>query len=490
MKRNIITRIISLTGIVFLFGCLTGCKDMFENPLKDKDSGESVTVLLIDRNFIKTTFAVRLLDIDTNEEISSEQVEISFYGSDNANLITFAGNKQTTFSTSSSFVEIGYDPNITVDAAHPIELSVVAESENYISTPQFISISAEGVKNLIIKMIKISSFKAVTLLAFGEPFDQSYNEVLHSPAGLLARYDVSRQPTGTAYSYQYMYRTLTNGTFLCNNLNDASVYSDFGAYYVNKSAGTRVIPPANPVKESSLTLNANIYTSVLKTGQLKCNSGLTIHVERPDGEPGTGVFNYLITFSDGKALEGRITCEFTSDDDFKSDNLIEPIYYPAANAAVDVVLYGDAQYNMSTTVHLDSPCGATASFNVTPKSGLKPYKFVTRYSCPDNPVGMGLSVGGEFRQAGTKDTWTSFSFIGGVCDLQLLPDADYEFRVNIDSEYYYYTLPTDSDRIKDILDQGQGESYTLKSLIITKTGTLTTIDVEVQFTSGICDLLN
>jgi hypothetical protein len=480
MAAKIKYRITGLIAILFLVSGIA-CKDLFKNPLKDKETGEDVTLLLLDRNFITTKISVRVEDLAT-QQVISEPVEIRFTGNDSDNLITFGGNKKTTFTTSSGFVEVGYDPNQTVNAQNPIELTVVASNANYISAPLFVSYTSEGIKDLTIKMYMKSKLKSAKIAGFDEPFGISYNGQLQS-SGLHFIADLSSSPTGTAWEYKNLYSATVAGNLGCSNLKDAISYSDFGAYFYSPNEGTSVMPPATPVKTANLQSGDYIYSAVLRSGVSKCSNGLTIHVSRPNGEAGSGVFNYLITFSNGKTMSGKVSCTFPS------DNVIEPIYYSTSNPAVKVELFGDLQYDLSQAVNLTSPCDGKANFTATPKSGLKTYKLITRYSCPNSSVGMGLSVIGEFRKKGSTDVWTSFKFIEGICILQLVGGQDYEFRVNIDSDYYYYELPTDPDKVKSFIENDKSADFKFRNLAINVTESEVLITTDVEFSQAVCDII-
>ena len=479
MIPKIISRIISLSAVILIV-CLSGCKDMFKDPLSDKNTGNKVTVLLMDRNFIKTKIAIRLEDNATQKVIDQEPVEIHFLGDGAAHLITFTGDLKTIFTTSSGFIEVGYDPNILISDQKPLELTVIAVSPSYVSAPQFLSYTVVGLKNLTIKMVHKITGKSISSGPFSEPYDLNYNGVLHS-AQLKFMSDISTSPTGTAWDYINLYNTAAAGSLTCNNLTDHVLYSDFGAYYFGLSSGLSLVPPANPTKNVGLQNGDFVYSSVLRTGVVACEHGLTIHVERPDGKAGTAVFDYLITFSDGTTKSGQVTCSFPS------DNLIEQIYYPSSSPAVSVGLLGDAQYSISAAVNLSTPCGATANFTATPKSSLQSYKFITTYLCADSHVGMGFSIIGEFRKDGTSNPWTRFEFKEGICELQMELDADYQFRVNIDGEYHTYTIPTDPAKVQTFLIENQGTDYTLRRLLVEPTATLVTITVDVEFSQGVCD---
>jgi hypothetical protein len=468
-------------SIIVLLILLTSCADMFKDPSIDKDTGEDVTLLLMDRNFIKTKISVHLVDFLTQQPIENEDVQVLFYGDDAANLITFGGIKKNVFQTSTGLIEVGYDPNISFNAQNPIELTVVAGSSNYISAPQVVSYSTEGIKDLVIEMYRQNSLKSASILAFDEPYDLKFNGNAAS-TGLSFLTNISGASTGTAWKYINLYRTFSSGNLECKNLKDNVLYSDYGVYAVKLSAGTGIVPPAPPTKNIGLAVGDFVYSSILKSGLVKCDGGLTISV-KSSKETGSGVFEYLITFSDGSKKTGKISCSFPS------ENLIEQVYYPASNPAVTVELFGDAQYSMSAPVSLTSPC-SKASFTATPKSNLKTYKLITRYSCPNSPVGYGLSVMGEFRKKGSTGSWTSAQFIEGICVLQLEANTDYDFRVNLDGKYYSYTIPTDPVKVKTYLEGVSSNDFKFRNLEIITGSTTVTITVDVEFSDGVCDLIN
>ena len=474
-------KVISL-GILVLFIGLSGCKDLFTNPLKDKNTGEDVTLLLLDRNFITTQLSVTLVDIKTQEQIGGGAVEIKFSGADAANLITFGGNKETTYTTSSGYVEVGYDPNVAVDSQNPLELTVMATSTNYVGLPQFVSYTTKGIKNIVIQMIPTPSVKSakVGASAYSEPFDMTFNGT-KSSAALAFGGDLSGFNTGNGYNYLNFYIPTVSGSLVCNNLHDNITYADYGVYY------DLFLPPNLPSKNAILSNSSFVYSVVQPTGWVKCSSGLTINVKRSDNLAiGSGVFNYKITFATGAPITGMITCSFPS------VNLIEPIYYPTSDPITNVELTGDGQFDISPAVSFNSPCGATANFIATPKAGLTAYKLVTNYKCPNSSVAAALTISGKFRIKGSTGAWTGFNFVGGVCYLTLKSGAEYDFSVNIDGTSYSYAIPTDPALVASYLNNTTSTDYQIKALNVTTDQTTgnVTIMADVEFTSGdICDKL-
>ena len=329
-------------------------------------------------------------------------------------------------------------------------------------------------------MIRLVPGKPLKSGSFGEPFDIYYNDVLRSDE-LRFINDISTSPTGTAYEYISLYVTGIEGHLLCNNLYDEVAYEDYGVYYKSYSRDQNVIPPDLPIRETQLVGGDFVFSSVLNSGNAACEEGLTISIQRSDGRSGTGSFNYQITFSNGNTQSCRITCSFPS------ENLIEPIFYPTADPSVVIRVYGDAQYDISDPVSLSTPCSALAEFVANPKSNLHTYKFITQYLCPGSPVGFALSISGQFRKSESMDTWTSFEFVEGICELELAAGDDYEFRVPIDGEYQYYTLPTDPAKLEDFLKENQGDDYQIRELTITTLEDLTVIFALVEVSDEVCD---
>jgi hypothetical protein len=103
---------------------------------------------------------------------------------------------------------------------------------------------------------------------------------------------------------------------------------------------------------------------------------------------------------------------------------------------------------------------------------------------------MALSVNGQFRKAESSDSWTSFEFVEGICELELVPDGQYEFRAVIDDVYHYYTLPTNPVELEEFLEGNEGEDYTILELTINQLEDKTEIYAVVEVSEYICDKLS
>lgn len=464
---------------------VSACRDLFTDPLTDKITGEKLTVLLVDLNVINTRFDIRLVDMATQEPVTNEggDFEIQFIGNDSLNVITMSGKKPEHFLTPTDFLEVAYDPNLPVNEQDPIELTLLAFNSDYISAPLFVSFTEEGTKDIIIQMIRINSGKGVSLGAYDEPYDISFNGLLHSNH-LKYINNISTLPTGTAYQYLNLYKNNTAGRLTCDNLSDPVLYSDYGIYYVGYSGSGTLVPPAMPSKDAVFQPNAYIYSSILKTGMEKCGTGLRIFITGANDKLGTAQFGYKISFADGSVKTGVLTSTLPS------AQLVEPVYFPVSNPAVTVELMGNSQYSVSSPVTLANVCGGQARFTATPLNSLKAYKFVVRYICPNSMVGVALTIKGEFRKSNSTGAWSPFEFVQGVCILQLEQDADYDFRVSLNGVYHDYSLPTNPETMVEFITEHQNEDWKIRHLNITPTSTMVLVDADVVFSEEYCsDLL-
>ena len=468
-----------LTVALVIIG-LSSCESWMRNPLQDKESGEDIKLLVVDFNFIKTKLAVHLKDITDNTYIEGSEVEVKFVGEDAGNLISFTGIRKQNYVTSSGYIEIGVDPNILISEENPLNISVVVIGDRYVSAPMALSYTTTGLKDVLVKVTRIGG-KSGSTGAFSEPFDLYYDNVLHSD-DLLYLGDIRGSSTGTDYDYLNLYQTRTARNLEAKNLTDPILYTDYGVYYA--WADDILSPPEAPVKQVSLNSGALVYSSVLRSGMSKCAQGLTLKINSASAG-GSGSFGYLLTFSDGTTRDGIVSGTFPIE--VKIDN----IYYPASGSAVTVALFDDAQYTVSGSVDLGTPCGSVAEFTATAKSNLKTYKWIIRYSCPDVQASFALSIGGEFRIDGSDNAWTRFQFVEGIALLQLVQDEDYHFRINIDGEVYEYVLPTDPDKLEEFLQNNQTtDFYTIDNLTITETTSLVTVEADVTLAGEVCDVLN
>lgn len=167
MKR-ILYKAFGLSAIFMQIFAMVSCNDLFTNPLKDKETGEDITLLLLDPNFFTTTFSVSVIDAETKEQISLNSK--IYVGDENGyDVVDYTGQKGEMveftigqdyketfykFNTSSGMLELALDPIYEPTEQSPVTISFKAEVEGYVSTTTFEKISSSGTKTVFIEMLK------------------------------------------------------------------------------------------------------------------------------------------------------------------------------------------------------------------------------------------------------------------------------------------------------------------------------------------------
>lgn len=167
MKR-IFYKAFGLTAIFMQIFVMVSCNDLFTNPLKDKETGEDLTLLLLDPNFFTTTFSISVIDAQTKEEIGLDTK--LYVGDENGyDVVDFSGQKGEMveftidqdyketffkFHTSTGLMELALDPTFEPSEQNPVNISFKAEVEGYESITTFEKISSTGTKTIIIEMLK------------------------------------------------------------------------------------------------------------------------------------------------------------------------------------------------------------------------------------------------------------------------------------------------------------------------------------------------
>jgi len=468
------------------------CEDFLSDPLKDKDTGEDLTMLIVDMNFIKTKLVIYLEDFDTGESIEGEEIEIMISGENASNLISFSGEKPDEFTTSTGYLELGYDPNYQITKETPLELNFIAIGDNYFSLPEIYSFTTEGTKNIILRLINIGG-QPKSGGGFDEPFqinvDGGHEKLrfVRSVTGYYGKY--------TRYNV-YMVQSNQSETLICSDIIDNVIYPEYGVFWYSvldwqrgNTSDQRTDYTGFPT-QSYIAEGYDVVVTVAENSEKTlCANGLTINILGQYGITGSGTFDYQIEFGDGIIMTGRITAT-----NFPHSELIEPIYYNNPNTWV--TLLGDAQYIMRNDqydllpVYRANPCGEVVTFTAHPRSNLTTYRINTQYKCSNNPtVAIALSINGQFRKAGTTD-WNGFSFNGGVCEIQIEKDEEYDFRVNVNGEWKTYTLPTDPDEFNDFINSNQSSDYTVEQMNSeVKADGSVEISVVVLLDQSICDMI-
>lgn len=152
--KNTIQKHLNRTAILALIIILLGgCKDYFENPLKDKETGEDINLLILDFNFFNSRMTFKLFDAEDSSLITLP-ADIRFSGKNGDDIVTFSGEKKPVHSTTQSQIELTIDPNVIIVTNSPFEFAINVETEGYNTYQKGFQFSTEGKKTYELYLVK------------------------------------------------------------------------------------------------------------------------------------------------------------------------------------------------------------------------------------------------------------------------------------------------------------------------------------------------
>lgn len=535
----------SFKVVALLFAILfttNSCSDIFDNPMKDKETGDDLTLLIIDPNVFDTKITVHLVDT-VGKDMDDIEVFVAFAGEKASNIVSTKGKKLEYFSTSDGALEVGIDPNIDISATNPFAFTVLValKDRSWYAFPKDVELIQKGNVDIIVEMIPFNmvemnasnEFKSAMLspLAPGnEPFNIKFaDQLISSSNGWAISNYGSAYYSGKTQYYSYFYPTVTkNGKLTSTDLSvDPKLIDSYGTIssywggiggvwggtnFQNEQAVNYTVN-TGPFGFSSL-FGGNYYSGITRKNITKCEGGINIQVEEKYGQTGTAKFNYTLSikkrgyliFNDSyrteKVLEGKIgsspmpytvnTGTFYYPNNL-SDALAASFYDRYDENKLTLTLTGDGQYDLEPSqFEISNFCGQTYTVKAVPKSGLKPYKIIASFSCINNPVGVAPTISGKYREQGTTEPWTYFNFSGGSAILQLKPGKNYSIEGNLSGQTGKFDFPTDPAKVGAVLAQAKEEIEELETINYKfteqTTGAFigTQIKIDVVFKDGEC----
>lgn len=538
VKTNMVRILLLMTVVLF-----TACEDYFVNPLKDKETGEDINLLIIDMNFFKTRMTYQLKDAKTGETILSE-AKISFSGKNANDIVNYSGEKNPFYQTSQGQLELVADPNVAISASSPFEFVVKAEIAGYNTLEKTVSIQSEGIKTIDLELLKTSDENESELT--GET-ENGIDTVFHfslPPAGLKSATTVSYKINYTLTMSNLLKFKDINGNLLFKNQEEASAaYKKDPANFIKVT-----IMSYNQYTPGIETVNLNGTTRKmlfhkLETGKLSSlviagkkvgsfNGGVisSESVNKADFLPkilgfaqiensawkmlGTTVtYNSLNFFYTLATVSEEQLCEKGASISFKSNfvssfsiaadvfdlsgNQITTLYFkgefPAtfvlenvpSKAAKLVFKNNNTAFKPIAELQVTSLCSGNYVVNVEPAAGYQQYQVVLKALCPDNlTVAIAPTYSAQIRMKNTHDLWQGVEMKGGVANILGLPDKEYEMRLLWNNEWEYSTYWTKFD------DNGKYTGVTEpKAKIVSKKLADGRIQISVDkvFDQNICD---
>jgi hypothetical protein len=526
---------------------LSGCSDYLENPLKDKETGEDINLLIVDFNFFNTRLTYKLIDA-TDGSVISSPATIRFSGKNGTDIVNFSGEKKAEFNTSLGQLELTVDPNVKISQTNPFEYAISVEVEGYHKLTKAYQLQNEGKKTVELRLSKISDEDDSTI---GGTIDTGNGDTTIVFSSVISSQLKSAQ-LDKDYKIQYsiswsdfMKFKDSDGNLLFNSSEEAlAAYENDSNNFVSISVKTYsgYLPEIDVLKidgEPTSVLFHKLETGkldrILVTGRVvgDLNGGKISSTAKWNSTPepeffgfaefsdvwiisGTDTtyntlnFNYTLVKASAETLcetgssitfQSTVTSSFSIDGDVydMNGNLLTTINFKG-NFPETFVVENTPQQAVKIVFRNNNPafkpipdlditdfCTGSYTVDVEPQVGYEEYQIVLKAFCPDNPtVAVAPTYSGEYKIKGSSDAWQGVDMIGGVVDLLGLPEKEYELRLLWENEWEYSTLFTEFNADGSYAHQSGSDNIYSEKL---QDGRIR-INIDHTFSQNVCDDMN
>lgn len=538
---------LNVIAIAIFAVLFSGCSDYLENPLKDKETGEDMNLLVVDFNFFDTRMVFKLIDTETGS-IITEPATIRFTGKNSGDIVNFAGQKKAEYFTDKGQREVTVDPNVSFTKTSPLEFAVHVEIPGYNDFSKGIQLRNIGKKTVELQLSKISDGEETDLSGEIDTSDGD-TTIVFSVMNLKSAL-VEEKPYTINYSItvqDFLKFKDSNGDYLFNS--STEVVDAYNAdpdnfvtmsinSYTDYDPGIDVIT-VDGVTKSALfeKLETGKLTKLLVTGRTVAdlNGGVITSTTSytgntiPDifgfaefGEESWNIigsenvyeqlyFSYTLVKASNEPL-----CETGSEITFRSNvissfsidadvydvngNLITTLNFKGnfpetfvmentPNEAVKMVFRSNnTSFEEIPPLEIDNFCSGSYNVDVSQKTGYVEYQVVLKALCADDPtVAIAPTYSGEIKIKGSSDPWQGVDMAGGVVDLLGLPNQEYELRLLWEDQWEYSTYWTEFDENGNYLHETSDNANVSSKKL--EDGRIQ-INVEQVFRQDVCDNVN
>lgn len=530
--------------VLIAIATLSGCSSYLDNPLKDKETGEDINLLVLDFNFFDTRISVKLTDAKTGSLITSPAT-VQFTGENGNDIVTFSGEKRPEYLTSQGQLEVTVDPNVSISENSPLAFAVNVQIEGYNNVSKGFQFQTEGKKTIEIELSKNEDEQETEYggdIGFG---DGDTSLVISGFSSQLK----SAQANELLFRIQY---EISISSFLKfrdvnGNLLFASSEELMAAYNADQANFLKLtVNKFSDYKPETNTLDINgqpkpALFQKLETGRLtklvvagtevaNLNGGTILSRCIYTATPAADLFGFAVFSADRWHITGTDTayaelnfsytvakasteplCPTGSQITFRSDAI--------SSFSIDADVY-DSENNLLTTVsfkgsfpetfsventpqkavklvfrnnnpafqeipplEISDFCSGNYEVKVIPNNGFAEYQIVLKAFCPDNPTfAVAPTYSGEYKIKNSDNPWQGADMTGGVVDLLGLPGQEYEYRLLWENEWEYSTLVTEFDENGNYLHSSGSEIYSERM----NDGRIR-IYIEHNFSQNVCD---
>jgi hypothetical protein len=495
-------------GILVLFVTFSGCSSYLDNPLKDRETGEDINLLVLDFNFFDTPISVKLTDA-TDGSLVNVPATLQFTGENGNDIVTFTGEKRPEFSTSQGQLEVTVDPNVSISENTPLQFAVHVQAEGYSSVSKGFQFQSAGKKTIELKLAKISDQNDSDLGGDVNIGDGDTTIVFFAREISLLK-SARAEEASYKINYNISWNDLlkfkdASGNLLFSNSAEAwDAYNSDPENFITMSFSkfTGYDPETDVVDMDGESVA--VLFQKLETGQLTklvvdgreandLNGGVISSNCSFTGLPVPDLFGFAEFNNERWTITGTETvystlnftytvvkasteplCSAGSQITFRSsaissfsiaadvydmeNNLLTTINFKG-NFPETITVENTPQKAVKLVFRDNNPafqplppleisdfCSGSYEVQVTPAQGYAEYQIVLKAFCPDNPTfAIAPTYSGEFKIKGSENPWQGADMTGGVVDLLGLPGQEYEYRLLWENEWEYSTLVTEFD---------------------------------------------
>ncbi len=504
--KNILNTSLPLSFVFMIAVLFPACEDYFVNPLKDKDTGEDINLLIVDFNFFKTRMSFNFTDAKSGELIKAEAV-IKFTGKNANDIVTYSGGKNREYLTTVGQLELTTDPNISVSASTPFEFSVNVEIKGYNTLNRTIIFQSEGIKTIKLELSKVADQNKTELT--GE-IDSQSDTIFHfiAPVKGVKSAAVSETPYKIGYTItmsNLLKITDSSNKLIFNNKEEvlnAHKNDPLNFIKVTISSFTGYQPGIEVVTIDGKTRNALFHK--LETGNLtsliiagknvgSLNGGIItsdctnpgdflpktltfVNFENSSWKMvGTNIAHKTLNFSytlatvskeelclkgssitfkskaissfaivaDVFDMENKLITSMSFKGKFPETFVVENV----PSKAVKLVFRDNTpSFKPIQPLQISNFCSGNYEVLVEPSVGYTQYQVVLKVLCRDNKeVAIAPTYNAGIKIKNSGNPWQGINMKGGVVDVLGKPNEDYELRLLWNSEWEYSAFSTKFD---------------------------------------------
>ena len=535
-----------LLATLILSTAFPGCSDYLDNPLKDRETGEDINLLILDFNFFNTRMTLKLLDAASGKPVETDAT-VTFSGKNGADIVTFAGEKKQNHFTAQSQLELALDPNIPVSEDNPFEFAVNVQAEGYNTLTKGFQLRTEGKKTLELKLSKIADEENVNL--DGElDYENGDTTIVFTAMDIPLLKSASKDSFRITYSFNWddvalfkdangnllfenvqeaknAYAASENGSFFQMNISKYNQYqSEVEIINIDDETKSVLFKKLETGKVNSLTINGtevadlnggtidsesfyeslplpdifgfagfeNDVWNILGTEVAYSNLDISYTLVKASVEPlcGTGS---SITFTAGVTSSFSIDADVYDAEDNYLTTLTFKGNFPETFApentpqqAVKLVFRdNNPAFRPIPPLEIENFCVGSYEVPVEAAPDYEEYQVVLKAFCPENKgVAVSPTYSGEFKIKNSDNPWQGVDMAGGVVDLLALPGQEYELRLLWENSWEYTTIFTEFDANGNYLHSSSSDI----SSELLGDGRIR-INIEHEFSQDVCDTM-